>query len=104
MLTFRTQAKPDVTLMTRPSHYQPTAATGQLFRNTAGLSGELSVGDVVAAGDALLAVAPAGWEPVTGPLAEVRTCEHGTRPLPEPAPPGGPLPGPGRSGREGDPR
>jgi len=36
----------------------------------------------VAAGDVLLAVAPAGWEPVTGPLTEVRTREHGTSPLP----------------------
>jgi len=54
------------------------------FRNTAGPSGELSVGDVVAAGDVLLAVGrPAGWEPVTGPLAEVRTREHGTNPLPD---------------------
>jgi hypothetical protein len=38
----------------------------------------------VAAGDVLLAVGrPAGWEPVTGPLAEVRTREHGTNPLPD---------------------
>jgi len=51
-------------------------------RNTAGPSGELSAGDLVAAGDTLLAVAPVGWEPVTGPLAEVRTREHGTNPLP----------------------
>ena len=50
----------------------------------------LSVGDVVAAGDVLLAVGrPAGWEPVTGPLTEVRTREHGTNPLPDPGwPPG----------------
>jgi hypothetical protein len=47
----------------------------------------------VAAGDVLLAVARAGWDPVAGPLAEVRIRVHGTRPLPEPAPPGGPLPG-----------
>ena len=32
----------------------------------------------------LLAVARAGWEPVTGPLTEVRTREHGTNPLPDP--------------------
>ena len=43
----------------------------------------LSVGDIVAAGEALLAVAKAGWAPVSGCLAEVRTSEHGTRPLPE---------------------
>ena len=44
----------------------------------------LSVGDVVAAGDVLLAAGrPAGWEPVPGPLAEVRTREHGTNPLPD---------------------
>ena len=43
----------------------------------------LSVGDVVAVGGILLAVGrPAGWEPVTAPLTEVRTPEHGTHPLP----------------------
>ena len=36
----------------------------------------------MAAGDVLLAVAPVGWEPVSGPLTEVRTREHGTSPLP----------------------
>ena len=42
----------------------------------------LSAGDLVAAGDVLLAVArPAGWEPVTGPLTEVRTRQHGTSPF-----------------------
>jgi hypothetical protein len=80
--------------MTRSLQDQPNASAGRRFRNTAELSGELSVGDVVAAGDVLLAVARAGWDPVTGPLAEVRTSAHGTRPLPEPAPPGGPLPDP----------
>ncbi len=46
----------------------------------------LAAGDVVAAGDVLLAVArPVGWEPVTGPLTEVRTREHGTHPLPDPS-------------------
>jgi hypothetical protein len=45
----------------------------------------------VAVGDVLLAVArPAGWQPVTVPLTEVRTREHGTNPLPDPGrPPGG---------------
>jgi hypothetical protein len=42
----------------------------------------LSVGDLAGVGDILLAVASVGWEPVTGPLTEVRTREHGTRPLP----------------------
>jgi hypothetical protein len=38
---------------------------------------------VVAIGDVTLAVArPAGWTPVSGGLDEVRTGEHGTRPLP----------------------
>jgi len=50
--------------------------------NTAEPSRELSAGDLVAAGDVLLAVAPAGWEPVSEPLTEVRTDEHGTHPLP----------------------
>jgi len=42
----------------------------------------LSVGDVVAVGEAGLAVGRVGWTPVRGGLAEVRTAEHGTRPLP----------------------
>jgi hypothetical protein len=72
------------------------------FRNTAGLSGELSVGDVVAVGEAGLAVGRAGWTLVPGGLNEVRTSEHGTRPLPAPVPDGAtpgdlsPIP-PGRS-------
>ena len=55
--------------------------------NTAEPSGELSVGDIVAAaadGEVRLAVAKSGWAPVPGPLTEVRTSEHGTRPLPLP--------------------
>ena len=81
MFTFRYQAGPDVTSMTR----------------------SLSAGDVVAVGGTLLAVGrPAGWEPVTGPLTEVRTREHGTSPLPLP----GSAPGhrAGTSIREGGPR
>lgn len=51
--------------------------------STAEPSGELPAGDVVAAGEAALAVArPAGWTPVRGGLNEVRAGEHGTRPLP----------------------
>lgn len=42
----------------------------------------LSVGDVVAVGEAALAVARAGWTPVRGGLNEVRAGEHGTHPLP----------------------
>ena len=42
----------------------------------------LSKGDIVAAGEAGLAVAGIGWTLVHGGLAEVRTSEHGTRPLP----------------------
>jgi len=45
----------------------------------------LSVGDVVAVvadGEVRLAVAKIGWTPVPGALTEVRTSEHGTRPLP----------------------
>ena len=63
----------------------------------------LSVGDVVEAGDVLLAVARASWQPVTGPLAEASTHEHGTRPLPDR--PARPAPGRiARSGCEGEPR
>jgi hypothetical protein len=35
----------------------------------------------VTVGEVALAVAPAGWEPVCGRLAEVRVDEHGTYPL-----------------------
>jgi hypothetical protein len=45
----------------------------------------LSVGDVVtvtADGEVRLAVARFGWDPVPGPLTEVRISQHGTRPLP----------------------
>jgi hypothetical protein len=58
----------------------------------------LSAGDIVAAGDVLLAVALAGWEPASGPLTEVRTREHGTSPLPLPghAPGSGAAPEPGK--------
>ena len=62
--------------------------------NTAEPSGELTAGDLVAADDLLLAVAPAGWEPVTGPLTEVRTRERGTNPLPLPGRAPGSWPAP----------
>jgi hypothetical protein len=42
----------------------------------------LSVGDVVAVGEVPLAVGRVGWTLVRGGLAEVRTGEHGTHPLP----------------------
>jgi hypothetical protein len=51
-------------------------------RNTAEPCGELSVGDVVAVGEAGLAVGRVGWTLVRGRLNEVRTSEHGTRPCP----------------------
>jgi len=81
--------------MTRSLQEHPNAVAGRWCRNTAEPSGELSAGDLVAVGDVLLAVGrPAGWEPVTGPLTEVRTREHGTNPLPLPgsAPGSGPAP------------
>jgi hypothetical protein len=54
----------------------------------------LSVGDVVVIGEVALAVSrPAGWEPVSGSVNKVRTCEHCTRPLPVSAAPGEPVPG-----------
>jgi hypothetical protein len=67
----------------------PDAAT---FRNTAELSGELSVGDIVCAGEVALAVDRIGWTPVHGGLTEVRTCEHGTGPLPASPSGSGPAP------------
>jgi hypothetical protein len=60
----------------------------------------LSVGDIVAVGEVGLAVARVGWTLVPGGLNEVRTSEHGTRPLPAPVPdatPGDLSPIPGRS-------
>jgi len=71
--------------MTRPLQENPNAAPGRWFRNTAEPSGELSVGDVVAVGEAGLAVGRAGWTLVRGGLNEVRASEHGTRPLSAPA-------------------
>jgi hypothetical protein len=50
--------------------------------NTAEPSRELSVGDVVAVREVPLAVGRVGWTLVRGGLAEVRTGEHGTHPLP----------------------
>jgi hypothetical protein len=57
----------------------------------------LSVGDIVAVvadGEVRLAVAKIGWAPVPGPLTEVRTSEHGTRPLPLPGSAPGSRPAP----------
>ena len=86
--------------MTRILARAEEPAAARRLRNTTGLSRELSVGDLVAVGEVPLAVAKAGWTPVTGPLTEVRSREHGTRPLPLPglAPGGGPAPGPGEGG------
>ena len=59
----------------------------------------LSVGDVVAVaadGEVRLAVAKIGWTPVPGPLTEVRTSEHGTRPLPLPGSAPGSRTAPGK--------
>ena len=67
-------------------------------RNTAGPSGELSKGDVVVVGEVALAVASAGWTPVSGGLAEVRASEHGTRPLPLAGSAPGGRPAPGKEG------
>ena len=67
MFTFRHQAKPDVTPMTRSLQEHENAAPGRWLCNTAELSGELSVGDVVAVvadGEVRLAVAKTGWTPV----------------------------------------
>ena len=79
---------PTCSTATSPNHVRKIRRSPPLgggLRNTAEPSGELSVGDVVAAaadGEVRLAVAKIGWTPVPGPLTEVRTSEHGTRPLP----------------------
>jgi hypothetical protein len=52
----------------------------------------ISVGDIVCAGEVALAVDRIGWTPVHGGLTEVRTCEHGTSPLPASPPGSGPAP------------
>jgi hypothetical protein len=56
----------------------------------------LSKGDVVAVGEAGLAVGRVGWTPVSGGLTEVRISEHGTRPLPRPGSAPGSRPAPGK--------
>lgn len=85
--------------MTRnPARVQEPAAARRLC-NMAEPSGELSVGDVVAVtadGEVRLAVAKGGWTPVPGLLTEVRTSEHGTRPLPLPGSLPGSRPTPGK--------
>jgi hypothetical protein len=92
--------------MTRnPTRAQEPLAARQV-RNTAEPSGELSVGDIVCVGEVALAVGrPAGWEPASGPLAEVRTREHGTSPLPLPgrSPDSGPAPDPRKENHGGFP-
>jgi hypothetical protein len=84
--------------MTRSLQDHPNAVAGRRCRNTAEPSGELSAGDVVAVGEAALAVGrPAGWDPVRGGLNEVRIHDHGTHPLPASAPPRAPGAPRGRS-------
>jgi hypothetical protein len=77
---------------------RPSRSPGGRFCNTAGLSGELSVGDVVAVGEVPLAVARLGWTLVRGGLNEARTDEHGTHPLPAVSPAWGSR----SNGTEGD--
>jgi len=72
-----------------------------LVRNTAEPSGELSVGDLVSVGDIVLAVSPADWDPVTGPLTEVRTRQHGTSPFLLPGPARGAECQPGKEHHDG---
>jgi hypothetical protein len=60
----------------------------------------LSVGDVVAVGEAGLAVGRTGWTLIRGGLNEVRTSVHGTRPMPAPARDGA-TPGEPRIGSPG---
>jgi hypothetical protein len=67
--------------MARSLQDQRIAAAGRRLRNTAELSGEVSVGDVVVVGEAALAVARAGWLPLPGPFTPVRHAEPGTRPF-----------------------
>ncbi|MDQ2816514.1 MAG: hypothetical protein M3Z75_32935, partial [Actinomycetota bacterium] len=61
----------------------------------------LSVGDLVGVGDIVLAVSPAGWDPVTGPLTEVRTRQHGTSPFLLPGPARGAECQPGKEHHDG---
>jgi hypothetical protein len=65
-----------------PLKVRESGPPGGGFGNTAEPSGEVSVGDVVAAGETGLAVGSAGWTLIRGGLNEVRVSEHGTRPLP----------------------
>jgi hypothetical protein len=78
--------------MTRSLQDHSNAVAEQWFRNTAGLSGELSVGDLVAVGEAALVCERAGWAPLRGGITEARIDEHGTHPLPSSlSPPGAPA-------------
>lgn len=67
--------------MTRSLQEHPNAAAWRWFRNTAELSGELSVGDLVVVGEAALVCERAGWAPLRGGITEARIDEHGTHPL-----------------------
>jgi hypothetical protein len=84
--------------MTRSLQDHPNGVARRRCRNTAEPSGELSKGDVVVIGEVALAVASVGWTPVSGGLTEVRTSEHGTRPLPLPGSVPGSRPAPGEGG------
>jgi hypothetical protein len=86
--------------VTRHHNMHRSPARRGLVRNTAEPSGELSVGDIVSAGEIPLAVGRVGWTLVRDGLNEVRTSEHGTNPLPSRLPDTGdhttiPCPGPG---------
>jgi hypothetical protein len=75
----------------------PGQRPGIRLRNTAELSGELSRGDVVVAGEAPLIVERFGFTPLRGPFTPAAVHDDGTHPLDDQAPaPSHPGPRPGR--------
>jgi hypothetical protein len=85
--------------MTTSIRDRANVTAGRWLRNTAELSGELSVGDIVSVGETRLAVAKAGWTPVRDELNESRDGQHGTHPLPAPD---RSSPAPGETHMDGD--
>lgn len=63
---------------------RPSRSLGSRFRNTAELSGELSMGDLVAVGEVLLIIERVGWAPFRGAIRESRVGEPGSVRLPPP--------------------
>ena len=69
-----------------PSDADGAALASQYYRRSLR---SLSVGDLVAVGEAALTVERSGWAPLRGGITEASIDEHGTHPLPAAGPPAG---------------